>query len=77
MAKAKDTPQKQVAKGKETVGHQKVFSGVVSEIKKVTWPTRKGKLMNTTVVVLVFILVFSVVVGLIDLGLGKLLELIT
>ena len=76
MAKAKDTPKKQVAKEKIQSGIKKYFRGFVSEIKNVTWPTRK-ELMNTTVVVLVFILVFSVVVGLIDLGLGKLLELIT
>jgi preprotein translocase subunit SecE len=77
MAKEKDTSKKQVTKDKKRSGGvKKYFRGVVSELKKVTWPTRK-ELTTTTMVVLVFILIFSVVVGVIDLGLGKLLELIT
>ena len=77
MAKVKDTSKKQVVKDKKRSGGvKKYFRGVVSELKKVTWPTRK-ELANTTMVVLAFILIFSIVVGVIDLGLGKLLELIT
>jgi preprotein translocase subunit SecE len=77
MAKERDTSKKQVTKDKKRSGGiKKFFRGVVSELKKVTWPSRK-ELMNTTMVVLAFILIFSVVVGIIDLGLGKLLELIT
>jgi len=76
MAKEKDTSKKQVAKEKKQSGIRKYFRGVISELKKVTWPTRK-ELINTTVVVLVFILIFTAVVGIVDLGLGKLLELIT
>ena len=77
MAKVKDTSKKKVVKDKKRSGGvKKYFRGVVSELKKVTWPTRK-ELANTTMVVLAFILIFSIVVGVIDLGLGKLLELIT
>ena len=76
MAKDRDTSKKQVVKEKKQSGIKKYFRGVASEMKKVSWPSRK-ELMNTTMVVLAFILIFSVVVGIIDLGLGKLLELIT
>ena len=76
MAKERDTSKKQVVKEKKQSGIKKYFRGVASEMKKVSWPSRK-ELMNTTMVVLAFILIFSVVVGIIDLGLGKLLELIT
>lgn len=75
MAKEKETAKKPVAK-KKRAGIVKYFRGVVSEVKKVSWPSRK-ELINTTIVVVSFILIFSVIVGLIDLGLGALLELIT
>ncbi|NLB43225.1 MAG: preprotein translocase subunit SecE [Clostridiales bacterium] len=61
---------------KNRPGVVKYFRGVISETKKVSWPSRK-ELINTTIVVVSFILIFSVIVGLIDLGLGALLELIT
>lgn len=75
MAKDKETAKKPVKKKKQS-RIVKYFRGVVSEVKKVTWPSRK-ELMNTTIVVVTFILIFSVIVGLIDLGLGALLNLIT
>jgi preprotein translocase subunit SecE len=75
MAKEKETAKKPVVKKKQA-GIVKYFRGVVSEVKKVSWPSRK-ELINTTIVVVSFILIFSVIVGLIDLGLGTLLELIT
>ena len=76
MAKERDISNKQVVSEKKRLSIRKYFRGVASEMKKVSWPSRK-ELMNTTMVVLAFILIFSVVVGIIDLGLGKLLELIT
>lgn len=76
MAKERDISKKQVVSEKKRLSIRKYFRGVASEMKKVSWPSRK-ELMNTTMVVLAFILIFSVVVGIIDLGLGKLLELIT
>ncbi|NLO83655.1 MAG: preprotein translocase subunit SecE [Clostridiales bacterium] len=54
----------------------KYFREVVSELKKVTWPNRK-ELINSTVAAIVFIIIFAIVVGLIDLILGQLLKLIT
>lgn len=76
MAKEKDTSKKPVVKDKKRSGFKKYFRGVVSELKKVSWPSRK-ELTNTTMVVLAFIVIFSVVVGIIDLGLGELLKLVT
>ena len=83
MGKGKETSNKPVAKKenkkkKESIWLRirKYFRGVVSELKKVTWPTRK-ELINSTAVVLVVILIFAVAVGIVDLGLGALLGLIT
>ncbi|HHY82851.1 MAG TPA: preprotein translocase subunit SecE [Clostridiales bacterium] len=76
MAKEKETSKKPVVKDKKRPDIKKYFRGVISELKKVTWPSRK-ELINTTIVVLAFILIFAVVVGIIDLGLGSLLDLIT
>ncbi|HHT64580.1 MAG: preprotein translocase subunit SecE [Caldicoprobacterales bacterium] len=76
MSKEKDTSKKPVVKDKKRASFKKYFRGVVSEVKKVSWPSRK-ELTNTTMVVLAFIVILSVVVGVIDLGLGELLKLIT
>lgn len=45
------------------------------EIKKVTWPTRK-ETMVTSVAVLVLVVVMTVFLGVVDLGLSKLIEFI-
>ena len=42
---------------------------------KVTWPTKKD-MINYSVVVLVFIVIMGVIIGVIDLGAGKLVELL-
>ena len=49
---------------------------VFSELKKVTWPTF-GKVVKATGVVLVVVVIFLVIFGAINYGLGELLELIT
>jgi preprotein translocase subunit SecE len=46
------------------------FREVVSELRKVIWPTRKELLTYTTIVI-VFVVVMTTIVGLLDLGLGK------
>ena len=70
MAKTKtDKPQIFVRFGRKT---KEVFS----ELKKVTWPSF-GKVVKTTCVVLVLVLAFAVVYTGVNVGLGKLLELIT
>ena len=43
------------------------FKDMYSELKKVTWPTRK-EMINYTLVVLAFMLVMGVVIGLLDGG---------
>ncbi|MFO7295938.1 MAG: preprotein translocase subunit SecE [Caldicoprobacter sp.] len=52
------------------------FRDVVSEMKKVSWPDRK-ELVKATIAALVFIVLFAIVVGIVDLILGQLLKLIT
>ena len=49
---------------------------VFSELKKVTWPTF-GKVVKATGVVIVVVVIFLVVFGAINFGLGELLKLIT
>lgn len=49
--------------------------GIVSELKKVTWPTF-GKVMSQTLVVLVFVLIFLVVFGAFDALFNWLLQLL-
>lgn len=49
---------------------------VFSELKKVTWPTF-GKVVKATGVVLVVVVIFLVIFGVINYGLGELLKLIT
>ena len=43
------------------------------ELKKVTWPTRKETL-TTSAAVLLLVLVVSLYLGLVDLGLAKIIE---
>jgi preprotein translocase subunit SecE len=77
MVKEKEATKKPaVKKDVKKPNFRKFFRGVVSELKKVSWPSRK-ELINSTAVVLVLIVIFAVAVGIVDLGLGKLLELIT
>ena len=51
------------------------FKDIISELKKVTWPTFKD-LMKYTGAVLAFILVVAVIVGLMDYGLQSLFKLV-
>jgi len=45
------------------------------EIKKVTWPTRR-ETMVTSVAVLVLVVVMTIFLGVVDLGLSKLIEFV-
>lgn len=76
MAKETPTNKPPVKQDKRKKGFKKFFREVVSELKKVSWPSRK-ELTNYTVVVIVLILIFAVAIGIVDLGLSKLLDLIT
>lgn len=51
------------------------FKGIVSEIKKVTWPTKK-QVVSNTLSVLAFCLVVGAIIWLSDLGLKALMNLI-
>jgi preprotein translocase subunit SecE len=46
------------------------FREVVSELRKVIWPTRK-ELLTYTAVVIVFVTVMTTIVALLDFGFGK------
>ncbi|MEK7071184.1 MAG: preprotein translocase subunit SecE [Patescibacteria group bacterium] len=53
------------------------FSGdLIEELKKVTWPTRR-ETIRLTLVVVVTSLIIAVYVGIIDVVMAKILELIT
>jgi len=43
------------------------------ELKKVTWPTRK-ELLSTTAIVIVLVLIISLFLGIVDLGLVKIIK---
>ncbi len=58
------------SKGRRT-GPADFLRQVVAELRKVVWPTRE-QLVTYFWVVLVFVLVIMSFVGLLDLGLGKL-----
>ena len=51
------------------------FKEMFFELKKVTWPTKRD-MINYSIVVLVFIVIMGVIIGVIDLGAGKLVELL-
>jgi len=51
------------------------FREVKMELKKVTWPTRK-QTTGTTIVVIIFVFVIAVFLGLFDLGLSKLVQVV-
>jgi len=51
------------------------FKNMWHELKKVTWPTRE-KLVNYSVIVLLFMVFMMVVIGLLDLGATQLVNLI-
>lgn len=78
-AVAKTTDKKAAAKksdsGKKRFNLIKTFKDMWAELKKVTWPSRKDLIRQSTVVI-VFVLILTVVVGLMDYVLSNLLRLI-
>ncbi len=66
---------KEVKRKKRGEKTTKYFKGVWFELKKVSWPTKKELTQHTAVVISSVALV-SFIVWLMDLGLGKMLELI-
>ena len=51
------------------------FREVKVELKKVTWPTKK-QTTGTTIVVIIFVFIVSAFLGLFDLGLSKLVQVV-
>ena len=78
-AVAKTTDKKAAAKksdsGKKRFNLVKTFKDMWAELKKVTWPSRKDLIRQSTVVI-VFVLILTVVVGLMDYVLSNLHRLI-
>lgn len=76
MAKNETTTAKTEKKPKQKGKIGKFFKEVFGEIKKVTWPTPK-ELISYTLTVIVFIAIFAVIIGLLDLAFGSGLGLLT
>ena len=76
--KEKLEQQKRAAKKanrKKRKSPARFLKDIISELKKVTWPTWKT-LLKYTGAVIAFILVMAVFTGVIDLGLTKLFEML-
>lgn len=74
----KEQAQKKAAKArkkKNRRGIGRFFKDIWSELKKVTWPTKK-ELLNYTLAVIAVIVGAAAVIGLVDFGLGRLFRLI-
>ena len=71
----KKAPPNKSDSGKKRFNLVKTFKDMWAELKKVTWPSRKDLIRQSTVVI-VFVLILTVVVGLMDYVLSNLLRLI-
>ena len=72
----KEKNTKKATKKKEKKPFANPFKEMYSELKKVTWPTRK-ELINYCVCVGVFVVVMAVLVWLMDMGSGALIDFLT
>jgi len=54
---------------------QQFFREVVAEFKKVTWPSRRDVTSSTTVVIVV-VFVIAIFLGVVDIGLSRIVGLI-
>lgn len=55
---------------------KKFFRDTKSELKKVTWPT-KSQLIHNTGIIIVFIIIITVILTVLDMGFGKLISYLT
>jgi len=55
---------------------KKYFSECKTELKKVTWPSKK-QLINNSIIIIVFIAIVTAVLAVLDLGFGKLFSMLT
>lgn len=67
-----ENPEGLVAKAKEFKNYLELSK---AEIRKVTWPTAK-ETRTTSLVVLAFVVVMAIFLGVVDLGLSKLISFI-
>lgn len=65
--------KKPIAKVRHSI--TKFLKEMLAELKKVTWPSKKD-LINYTIAVIVLILIFALVIGVVDLGLTQIMNLI-
>ena len=56
-------------------GTGRFFMNMFHELKKVTWPTKK-EMINYSLVVFGFMIIMTIIIGVFDLGAGKLVDLI-
>lgn len=78
MVKDKDNTTPEKSKKSEKKKPNKVakwFKDLKSEFKKVVWPT-KATVVNNTAVVLAVVVLSAVVIGLLDAGFLKLMDLV-
>lgn len=79
MSEKKPVPKKPSFVSKVLSWFQRVFilsfKNMASELKKVSWPSRKD-LVNYSIVVISFMVLMAVVIGLLDLGTSALLKAI-
>ncbi len=65
----------QAALNKQGKQRFKFVNDIISELKKVTWPTRREATYLTTLVI-IFTVVVAIVLGVIDYGFSKLMNVI-
>ena len=65
-----------MAQNKDVVVRATMFDGLVGELKKVSWPSRQ-ETIRLTVIVLLISLIIGAYVGIIDILLAKVLEILT
>lgn len=79
LGKDKENKQKEQQKLAKQKKQRKPFGrsikNIFSELKKVTWPSKKEWIKNS-LVVLAVIVAFAIIYGLIDLGLAELFKLV-
>ncbi len=76
----KKKPEKKLVDSK--IGEPNFFQRAIEflrevqvELKKVTWPTRK-QTTGTTIVVIIFVFIVAAFLGIFDLGLSKLVQIV-
>jgi preprotein translocase subunit SecE len=65
----------QAAVGKQGKPRFKFISEIIAELKKVTWPSR-GEAFRLTGLVIAFTVVVAIILGVIDYGFSKLMNVI-